>query len=34
VLRHRPVPYFHARADKVDADMLVGRLLAGVPQDS
>jgi MoxR-like ATPase len=33
VLRHRLVLNFHARADKVDADALVARLLAAVPQD-
>ncbi len=33
VLRHRLVLNFHARADKVDADMLVARLLAAVPQE-
>ena len=34
VLRHRLVLNFLARADKVDADMLVGRLLAHVPQEA
>jgi MoxR-like ATPase len=34
VLRHRLVLNFHARADKVDADMLIERLLAGVPQEA
>ena len=34
VLRHRLVLNFHARADKVDADMLVERLLASVPQEA
>jgi MoxR-like ATPase len=34
VLRHRLVLNFHARADKVDADALVERLLASVPQDA
>ena len=33
VLRHRLVLNFHARADKVDADKLVERLLAAVPQE-
>ena len=33
VLRHRLVLNFHARADKVDADKLVERLLASVPQE-
>jgi MoxR-like ATPase len=33
VLRHRLVLNFHARADKVDADTLVERLLAHVPQE-
>ena len=33
VLRHRLVLNFHARADKVDADALVERLLASVPQE-
>jgi MoxR-like ATPase len=33
VLRHRLVLNFHARADKVDADALVERLLAAVPRD-
>jgi MoxR-like ATPase len=32
VLRHRLVLNFHARADKIDADALVERLLASVPQ--
>ena len=32
VLRHRLVMNFHARADKIDADELVERLLAAVPQ--
>ncbi|HTU23141.1 MAG TPA: MoxR family ATPase [Gemmataceae bacterium] len=34
VMRHRLVLNFHARADKVDADMLVERLLASVPQEA
>jgi MoxR-like ATPase len=34
VLRHRLVLNFLARADKVDADMLVERLLAHVPQEA
>jgi MoxR-like ATPase len=34
VLRHRLVLNFHARADKVDADTLVDRLLANVPQEA
>jgi MoxR-like ATPase len=34
VLRHRLVLNFHARADKVDADKLVERLLASVPQEA
>ncbi|HET6573851.1 MAG TPA: MoxR family ATPase [Fimbriiglobus sp.] len=34
VLRHRLVLNFHARADKVDADTLVERLLALVPQEA
>jgi MoxR-like ATPase len=33
VLRHRLVLNFHARADKVDADTLVHRLLENVPQE-
>src|SRR5262245_40715204 len=33
VLRHRLVLNFHARADKVDSDELVERLLASVPQE-
>jgi MoxR-like ATPase len=33
VMRHRLVLNFHARADKVDADMLVEQLLANVPQE-
>ena len=33
VLRHRLVLNFHARADKIDADALVTRLLAAVPQN-
>src|SRR5829696_5035246 len=34
VMRHRLVLNFHARADKVDADTLVERLLASVPQEA
>jgi MoxR-like ATPase len=34
VLRHRLVLNFHARADKVDADTLIERLLAAVPQEA
>ena len=34
VLRHRLVLNFHARADKVDADMLIERLLGHVPQET
>src|SRR5262245_11290758 len=34
VLRHRLVLNFHARADKIDADTLVERLLAAVPQEA
>ena len=34
VLRHRLVLNFHARADKIDADKLVERLLATVPQEA
>jgi MoxR-like ATPase len=34
VMRHRLVLNFHARADKVDADTLVARLLATVPQEA
>jgi MoxR-like ATPase len=34
VMRHRLVLNFHARADKVDADMLIERLLAAVPQEA
>jgi MoxR-like ATPase len=34
VLRHRLVLNFHARADKIDADTLVERLLASVPQEA
>jgi MoxR-like ATPase len=34
VLRHRLVLNFHARADKVDADALVTKLLATVPQNA
>jgi MoxR-like ATPase len=33
VMRHRLVLNFHARADKVDADTLIERLLASVPQE-
>ena len=33
VLRHRLVLNFHARADKVDAETLIKRLLASVPTD-
>jgi MoxR-like ATPase len=33
VLRHRLVLNFHARADKIDADGLVERFLAAVPQE-
>src|SRR6516162_9040740 len=33
VLRHRLVLNFHARADKIDADTLVERLLGSVPQE-
>jgi MoxR-like ATPase len=33
VLRHRLVLNFHARADHVDSDMLIERLLAVVPQE-
>ena len=33
VLRHRLVLNFHARADGVDADALVGRLLESVRQE-
>jgi len=33
VLRHRLVLNFHARADGVDADALIGRLLNAVPQE-
>jgi MoxR-like ATPase len=34
VLRHRLVLNFHARADKIDADALVERFLAAVPQEA
>ncbi|VTR96164.1 atpase aaa : ATPase associated with various cellular activities, AAA-3 OS=Planctomyces maris DSM 8797 GN=PM8797T_07799 PE=4 SV=1: AAA_3 [Gemmata massiliana] len=34
VLRHRLVLNFHARADKIDADALVTKLLAAVPQNA
>jgi MoxR-like ATPase len=34
VLRHRLVLNFHARADKIEADGLVERLLAAVPQEA
>jgi MoxR-like ATPase len=34
VMRHRLVLNFHARADKVDSDMLVNRLLDSVPQEA
>ncbi len=34
VLRHRLVLNFHARADKIDSDTLVERLLASVPQEA
>jgi MoxR-like ATPase len=34
VMRHRLVLNFHARADKVEADMLIERLLASVPQEA
>jgi MoxR-like ATPase len=33
VLRHRLVLNFHARADNVDSDRLVSRLLEGVPAE-
>ena len=33
VLRHRLVLNFHARADNVDADVLVNRLLEAVPTE-
>ncbi|GAA4464421.1 MoxR family ATPase [Novipirellula rosea] len=33
VLRHRLVLNFHARADKVDSDMLIDRILKVVPQE-
>jgi MoxR-like ATPase len=33
VLRHRLVLNFHARADKIEADTIVERLLASVPQE-
>jgi MoxR-like ATPase len=33
VLRHRLVLNFHARADNLDADQLVERLLAAVPTE-
>ena len=33
VLRHRLVLNFHARAEKIDSDMLVERFLAAVPQE-
>ena len=33
VLRHRLVLNFHARADGVDADTLIGRILKAVPQE-
>jgi MoxR-like ATPase len=33
VLRHRLVLNFHARADNVEADTLVDRLLNSVPQE-
>ncbi|HET6426336.1 MAG TPA: MoxR family ATPase [Planctomycetaceae bacterium] len=33
VLRHRLVLNFHARADNIDADTLVNRLLESVPED-
>src|SRR4051794_19172585 len=34
VLRHRLVLNFHARADKIDADTLIERFLASVPQEA
>ena len=34
VLRHRLVPNFHARADGVDADAIVGRLVETVKQEA
>jgi MoxR-like ATPase len=34
VLRHRLVLNFHARADKVDADAMIERLLTSVPQEA
>jgi MoxR-like ATPase len=34
VLRHRLVLNFHARADKIDADTLIERFLAAVPQEA
>ena len=33
VLRHRLVLNFHARADNLDADVLVNRLLEAVPTE-
>ncbi len=33
VLRHRLVPNFHARADGIDADALVGRLVETVKRE-
>jgi MoxR-like ATPase len=33
VIRHRLVLNFHARADGVDADALIGRLLKSVPEE-
>src|SRR4029450_7311755 len=33
VLRHRLVLNFHARADNVDADAIIDRLLQAVPQE-
>jgi hypothetical protein len=34
VPRHRLALNFHARADKVDADMMVERLLSSVPLEA
>jgi MoxR-like ATPase len=34
VLRHRIVLNFHARADNVDSDQIVNRLLEAVPTEA
>ena len=34
VLRHRLVLNFHARAENLDADALINRLLAAIPEEA